>query len=84
MIVAGIVLAIYVAYAYFGPDLAFALQQPSASASAGEIPVTPTELNLPYPRGRGQPAIGLVIPRMALNTWVQEATWTTTSQNGTL
>ncbi len=91
MIAAGAVLAVYVGYSFLGPDLAFALSQREAPAEAQlpatslpTVPAAPTTLNLPYPRGRGQPAVRVVIPRMKLDVPVQEATWTTTQQNGTL
>ncbi len=98
----GVVLALYVAYSYFAPDLAFALGErdvapaaPAADVPPLGVPTIPVGhgqptglnlpvLNLPYPRGLGQPAVRIVVPSLKLDAPVQEATWTTTQQNGTL
>lgn len=55
------------------------LQGSTGGASSKPVPLEP-----PYPRGQGQTATRVVIPRMRLDQPVKEATWTTSNQKGTL
>ncbi len=80
-----------------GPDLAYAIQQQQAviptvqqllgvgpaQAPAG-LQAAPTPAHVPYPRGQGKPGVRLVIPRMQLDTSIQEAHWSNISQQGNL
>ncbi len=88
VIAVGVWLIFFVEYAYLGPDIAFALRpQPQETAVAGSNPIvvtTPVAQNLPLTFRSGKAANRVVVPRMNLDAPVQDAHWTTSSQNGTL
>jgi sortase A len=90
LILGGLGLILYAGYAFLGPDLAYALKTISGTGDliAPAVNSQPTDssqpITLPYPRGQGQPGERLVIPRMKLDTRVEEAQWKTAARTGTL
>ncbi len=83
----GLAVVFYAGYNLFGADLEYAINQLMPhpdSVAAAHGGAAASDLQLPYPRGKGQPGTRLVIPRMHLDTQIKEASWTTTNQKGRL